>query len=289
MCIRLHAAVWSGDRSITPTKRATPGPHLRPRESGPAFLQDSPGDSSLRTADSKYLAPCSCLDNRDVRDDDGDSSAWQVTCPVTYSHLEVSSAIPTGEPASVWNLWAGQRPLSWNPTPDSLPPSLCFALSEAELFLLLSLSSSSWALRKLPSSSAGSWPLCVPCVAVRVSDSLSCPLRFRCHHGLGWERQWLHYAWDTVNQPCSALHTADSSAPCVGCHPGLLLNTVQNRAKQNPSQNGHWLSPVPGAHQGACLAFWLWGQRGKERRRTQKCAQSSAFRVGVGQPTPVFI
>lgn len=30
------------------------------------------------------------------------------------------------------------------------------------------------------------------------------------------------------------LHTVYSSAPCVGCHPGLLFNTVHNKAQQNP-------------------------------------------------------
>ena len=29
--------------------------------------------------------------------------AWEMTCPVVYPRLGFSSAITTGEPASVWN------------------------------------------------------------------------------------------------------------------------------------------------------------------------------------------
>lgn len=63
---------------------------------------------------------------------------------------------------------------------------------------------------------------------------------------------------------------------------------IQYKTKQNRTlgQNGHWLSPVPCVWQGACLAFWLWGEgekRREKRRRTQCCAQSSALKVGSGE------
>lgn len=60
---------------------------------------------------------------------------WQVTCPVAGPRLAVSSAMTTGEPASVWNLLGRTEALGLEP--DSLqsvptPPLVCISFS-AEL------------------------------------------------------------------------------------------------------------------------------------------------------------
>lgn len=69
---------------------------------------------------------------------------------------------------------------------------------------------------------------------------------------------------------------------------------IQYKTKQNRTlgQNGHWLSPVQCIWQGACLAFWLWGEGGQEARGEEKdpvlCPELSLEGWQWGKPTRLF-
>ena len=65
-------------------------------------------------------------------------------------------------------------------------------------------------------------------MAALLSDIPQLPPRFRSH--VGWERQWLHYLWGTVNSP-GRLVTVFFLLFRVGCHPGPLFNTKQIEPK----------------------------------------------------------
>lgn len=86
-----------------------------------------------------------------------------------------------------------------------------------------------------------------------------------------------------ANQP-SDEHTVDSSAPCVGGLPGLLFDTKQNKAKQNPRPE--W--PLAGScvlQNARGLLSLLAAVEVKEEEKDPGVCPELNPKAGVGKPT----